>query len=73
MQRKKGGKCTTGTYNFFPSSTAQSADQMMMLLFPAIQQKTDWEVELGVVIGKPAKYVDQEKSPRSCCWILCDK
>jgi 2,4-didehydro-3-deoxy-L-rhamnonate hydrolase len=26
---------------------------------PRGSQKTDWEVELGVVIGKPAKYVDE--------------
>ncbi len=26
---------------------------------PRTSQKTDWEVELGVVIGKPAKYVDE--------------
>ena len=26
---------------------------------PKGSQKTDWEVELGVVIGKPAKYIDE--------------
>jgi ureidoglycolate lyase len=26
-------------------------------------QKTDWEVELGVVIGKPAKYVAEKDAP----------
>ncbi|MGC2039961.1 fumarylacetoacetate hydrolase family protein, partial [Paraburkholderia caledonica] len=26
---------------------------------PRGSKKTDWEVELGVVIGKPAKYVDE--------------
>lgn len=30
------------------------------LVIPRGSQKTDWEVELGVVIGKPAKYVNQE-------------
>ena len=29
------------------------------LIIPRGSQKTDWEVELGVVIGKPAKYVSQ--------------
>ena len=29
------------------------------ILIPRNSIKTDWEVELGVVIGKPAKYVDE--------------
>lgn len=29
------------------------------LVIPRGSTKTDWEVELGVVIGKPAKYVDE--------------
>jgi 2-keto-4-pentenoate hydratase/2-oxohepta-3-ene-1,7-dioic acid hydratase in catechol pathway len=29
------------------------------VVIPRGSQKTDWEVELGVVIGKPAKYVDR--------------
>lgn len=29
------------------------------VMIPRGSQKTDWEVELGVVIGKPAKYVSQ--------------
>src|SRR5690606_35385454 len=29
------------------------------LEIPRGSLKTDWEVELGVVIGKPAKYVDE--------------
>ena len=29
------------------------------LLLPRGSRKTDWEVELGVVIGKPARYVDE--------------
>ena len=29
------------------------------IVIPRGSQKTDWEVELGVVIGKPAKYVDE--------------
>jgi 2-keto-4-pentenoate hydratase/2-oxohepta-3-ene-1,7-dioic acid hydratase in catechol pathway len=30
------------------------------ILLPRGSQKTDWEVELGVIIGKPAKYVDEK-------------
>lgn len=30
------------------------------VVIPRGSQKTDWEVELAVVIGKPAKYVDQK-------------
>jgi ureidoglycolate lyase len=29
------------------------------VIIPRGSRKTDWEVELGVVIGKPAKYVDE--------------
>jgi 2-keto-4-pentenoate hydratase/2-oxohepta-3-ene-1,7-dioic acid hydratase in catechol pathway len=29
-------------------------------MIPRGSKKTDWEVELGVVIGKPAKYVDEK-------------
>jgi 2-keto-4-pentenoate hydratase/2-oxohepta-3-ene-1,7-dioic acid hydratase in catechol pathway len=29
------------------------------IVLPRGSQKTDWEVELGVVIGKPAKYVSE--------------
>ncbi len=29
------------------------------ILIPRTSQKTDWEVELGVVIGKPAKYISE--------------
>jgi 2-keto-4-pentenoate hydratase/2-oxohepta-3-ene-1,7-dioic acid hydratase in catechol pathway len=30
------------------------------IVIPRNSEKTDWEVELGVVIGKPAKYVDEK-------------
>ena len=29
------------------------------LLFHEVQKKTDWEVELGVVISKKAKYINE--------------
>lgn len=32
------------------------------LLIPRGSEKTDWEVELGVVIGKPAKYVSEAEA-----------
>jgi 2-keto-4-pentenoate hydratase/2-oxohepta-3-ene-1,7-dioic acid hydratase in catechol pathway len=32
------------------------------ILLPRGSVKTDWEVELGVVIGKPAKYVDEAQA-----------
>lgn len=32
------------------------------VVIPRGSQKTDWEVELGVVIGKPAKYVEKENA-----------
>jgi 2-keto-4-pentenoate hydratase/2-oxohepta-3-ene-1,7-dioic acid hydratase in catechol pathway len=32
------------------------------VVIPRGSKKTDWEVELGVVIGKPAKYVDEAEA-----------
>ena len=32
------------------------------ILIPRTSQKTDWEVELGVVIGKPAKYITEAEA-----------
>lgn len=32
------------------------------IIIPKRSEKTDWEVELGVVIGKKAKYVDQDNA-----------
>jgi len=32
------------------------------IIIPRNSLKTDWEVELGVVIGKPAKYVDEKSA-----------
>ncbi len=32
------------------------------ILIPRGSEKTDWEVELGVVIGKPAKYVTEAEA-----------
>ena len=32
------------------------------VVIPRNSKKTDWEVELGVIIGKEAKYISQDKS-----------
>ncbi|MDP3261619.1 MAG: fumarylacetoacetate hydrolase family protein [Tabrizicola sp.] len=32
------------------------------ILIPRTSQKTDWEVELGIVIGKPAKYITEAQA-----------
>ena len=32
------------------------------ILIPRTSEKTDWEVELGVIIGKPAKYVSEAEA-----------
>ncbi|MEQ3625304.1 MAG: fumarylacetoacetate hydrolase family protein [Celeribacter sp.] len=32
------------------------------IIIPRGSEKTDWEVELGVVIGKPAKYVSEQQA-----------
>ena len=32
------------------------------IVIPRGSQKTDWEVELGVIIGKPARYVSEEEA-----------
>ena len=32
------------------------------LIIPRDSHKTDWEVELGVVIGKPGKYIDEARA-----------
>jgi len=34
------------------------------VMIPRGSTKTDWEVELGIVIGSPAKYVSEEEAPR---------
>jgi 2,4-diketo-3-deoxy-L-fuconate hydrolase len=34
------------------------------VVLPRGSAKTDWEVELGVVIGSPAKYVSEEDAPK---------
>ena len=38
--------------------------------FRAHQSKPDWEVELGVVIGAPAKYVEEANALSTCGGLL---
>ena len=40
------------------------------ILLPRGSQKTDWEVELGVVIGKPGKFTSPKQIPRARCRLL---
>ena len=40
------------------------------VVIPRGSKKSDWEVELGVVIGKPAKYVSQGRRALARCRIL---
>lgn len=44
---------------FFKSTTALSGPDDQVII-PKNSQKTDWEVELAVVIGKKASYVDEK-------------
>ena len=41
------------------------------VVLPRGSQHTDWEIELGIVIGEKAKYVDAENALSSCCRLLC--
>ena len=43
----------------FAKSTSAICGPNDDVIIPRNSVKTDWEVELGVVIGKPAKYVDE--------------
>jgi 2-keto-4-pentenoate hydratase/2-oxohepta-3-ene-1,7-dioic acid hydratase in catechol pathway len=48
----------------FMKATSSIAGPNDDILIPKNSQKTDWEVELGVVIGRPAKYVSIEEAPQ---------
>lgn len=43
------------------NSCAQGPNDAIVL--PQNSRQTDWEVELGIVIGKPAKYISPEQAP----------
>ena len=42
-----------------------------MVVIPAIQTKTDWEVELALVIGKKASHVERNKALDMLPAIAC--
>lgn len=44
----------------FMKATSAIAGANDPILLPRESQKVDWEVELGIVIGKPGKYIEQE-------------
>lgn len=46
----------------FMKASSASCGPFDDLRLPKGSVKTDWEVELGVVIGKPAKYVNQDQA-----------
>src|SRR5438270_2620215 len=46
---------------FFKSTTAMSGPNDQLVI-PKGSTKTDWEVELAVVIGKKASYVDEKEA-----------
>ncbi|MGI9298299.1 MAG: fumarylacetoacetate hydrolase family protein [Gammaproteobacteria bacterium] len=48
----------------FMKATSAVAGAYDKIVIPRDSVKTDWEVELGVVIGKPAKYVSEENAPQ---------
>ena len=41
------------------------------LLIPRLSKKTDWEVELGVIIGMEARYLDSREQAESCIAGYC--
>ncbi len=43
------------------------------VMIPRGSEKTDWEVELGVVIGKEVRYVDGAGCTLACRGLLCDE
>jgi len=47
---------------FFMKATSAICGPNDPIIIPRGSEKTDWEVELGVVIGKPAKYVSEENA-----------
>lgn len=44
----------------FMKATSSISGPFDDIVIPRGSQKTDWEVELGVVVGKPAKYVSED-------------
>jgi 2,4-diketo-3-deoxy-L-fuconate hydrolase len=51
------------------SNTVVGPDDAVMI--PRLSQKTDWEVELGVVIGATARYLADERAAAACIAGYC--
>ncbi len=47
---------------FFMKATSAICGPNDPILIPRGSVKTDWEVELGIVIGKPAKYITEDEA-----------
>jgi len=57
--KESGMKAPSEPVVFFKATTAWSGPNDDIVI-PRKSEKTDWEVELAVVIGKKAKYVSEE-------------
>jgi 2-keto-4-pentenoate hydratase/2-oxohepta-3-ene-1,7-dioic acid hydratase in catechol pathway len=44
----------------FSKATSAISGPNDNIIIPRGSKKTDWEVELGIIIGKPAKYIDEK-------------
>jgi 2-keto-4-pentenoate hydratase/2-oxohepta-3-ene-1,7-dioic acid hydratase in catechol pathway len=56
---KESGMAVPAEPIIFMKATSCISGPNDNIVLPRGSQKTDWEVELGVVIGKPAKYVSE--------------
>ena len=56
---KESGQQVPDEPVLFMKATSAISGPNDPIVIPRGSTKTDWEVELGVVIGKPAKYVDE--------------
>lgn len=61
MQTVLAAKADSAPYVFMKATTSVVGSQADVIL-PPETQKLDWEVELGVVIGKPARRVSKEQA-----------
>jgi 2-keto-4-pentenoate hydratase/2-oxohepta-3-ene-1,7-dioic acid hydratase (catechol pathway) len=47
---------------FFTKFPSSLVGHQQPVVRPKVTEKLDWEVEMGIVIGKPGKYIDVEKA-----------
>ncbi|BCS93813.1 putative 2-keto-3-deoxyxylonate dehydratase [Metallosphaera sp. J1] len=47
---------------FFTKFASSLVGHEMPVIRPKVTEKLDWEVELGIVIGKPGKYIEPERA-----------